>query len=95
MATKAKVETFNETKSCGQTLLTDKLNSISIENFISEDVSSKLLSDLPLYYYLKQTLENPIQSITLSAKNGQTSEKKDEGYGSNSAYEGIIRDIVN
>ncbi len=90
-----KVETFNETKSCGQTLLTDKLNSISIENFESEDVPYKLLSNLPLYYYLKQTLGNPMQSIALSAKNGQTSEDKGEGYGSDSANEQIITDIEN
>jgi hypothetical protein len=40
------------------------------------------LSGLPLYYYLKQTLGNPIQSIA-SAKNGQTSEDKDEGMATN------------
>jgi hypothetical protein len=54
-----------------------------------------LLSNLPLYYYLKQTLGNPIQSIALSARNGQTSEDKDEGYGSDSANEQIIIDIEN
>jgi hypothetical protein len=44
---------------------------------------------------LKQTLGNPMQSIALSAKNGQTSEDKGEGYGSDSANEQIITDIEN